>query len=180
MTDNVAVDKAAWRALLTARRAELSPAQIATARRAVADAVLRAADSAHWHRVAAYEPLRTEPGSVELLSALSARGVEVLVPVVLADNDLDWVRWSDEAAPLGREAIATVDAVLVPALAATRHGVRLGRGGGSYDRALSRVNPGTAVIALLYADELLDELPNDPWDVPVSAAVTPAGWHQLT
>ena len=179
MTDNVPVDKPAWRAILTARRAQLSAEQIATARRAVADTVLRAADEAQWRRIAAYEPLRREPGSTELLSALRARGVDVVVPVVLSDRDLDWVRWGDDQPRLGVDAIATVDAVLVPALAATSEGIRLGRGGGSYDRALQRVSAGTPVIALLYAEELVDDLPQDPWDRPVTAVATPIGWHQL-
>jgi 5-formyltetrahydrofolate cyclo-ligase len=69
--------------------------------------------------------------------------------------------------------------VLVPALAVARDGVRLGRGGGSYDRALARVAPGTPRVALLFDGELVDALPADPWDVPVTDAVTPAGWRAL-
>ena len=42
---------------------------------------------------------------------------------------------------------------------------RLGRGGGSYDRALPRVRPGIPVVALLYSDEVRAELPREPWDV---------------
>jgi 5-formyltetrahydrofolate cyclo-ligase len=67
----------------------------------------------------------------------------------------------------------------VPALAVSRSGVRLGRGGGSYDRALARVPPGMPIIAMIYDDELVDELPHDDWDVPVTGAVTPSGWHDL-
>ncbi|MBN9621174.1 MAG: hypothetical protein J0H43_15830, partial [Actinobacteria bacterium] len=36
------------------------------------------------------------------------------------------------------------------------------------------------VAALLFDDELRSELPREPWDVPVSAVVTPSGgWHDL-
>ena len=51
--------------------------------------------------------------------------------------------------------------VLVPALAVDRTGMRLGRGGGSYDRALGRVPVGTFVCALLYDGEVLDRVPHD-------------------
>jgi len=53
--------------------------------------------------------------------------------------------------------------------------MRLGRGGGSYDRALGRVPVGTFVCALVYDGELLDEVPREPHDRPVSAVVTPSG-----
>ena len=53
----------------------------------------------------------------------------------------------------------------------------LGRGGGSYDRALARVPPGTPVVALLYPDELRASLPAAPHDRPVTAVLTPTGLH---
>ena len=63
--------------------------------------------------------------------------------------------------------------VLAPALAVDRAGNRLGRGGGSYDRALARVGPLSPVIALLYDGELLAGEPAQPHDTPVRAAVRP-------
>jgi 5-formyltetrahydrofolate cyclo-ligase len=76
---------------------------------------------------------------------------------------------------LGPDAVATADVVLVPALAVGRDGVRLGRGGGSYDRALARVPVGTFVCALLYDEELLAEVPRADHDRAVTAVVTPRG-----
>jgi len=58
-------------------------------------------------------------------------------------------------------------------------GVRLGRGGGSYDRALARVPDGVPTVALLYDDEIEPDVPAEAWDVPVSAAITPSGWRAL-
>lgn len=190
MGDNRSVDlvtaelKARLRAELQAARRARSAEDLAAARSAVRAAVLAQLDVTGWATVAAYVPLRTEPGSAELLDALAGAGVRVLVPVLLADLDLDWVRWDPAATgpgtPLGREAITSADAVLVPALAVALDGTRLGRGGGSYDRALRRVPPGTPVAALLFDGELLDTLPGEAWDVPVRAAVTPAGWRRLS
>ena len=73
------------------------------------------------------------------------------------------------------EAVATADAVLVPGLAVGADGLRLGRGGGSYDRALGRVPVGTFTCVLLYDDERLPVVPAEPHDRPVAAAATPAG-----
>jgi len=144
-------------------------------------------------RVAAYAPLPYEPGGPALLAALSAVVPELLLPVVLPDRDLDWARYDGSLAPgvallgvaeptgprLGPAAIAGVDLVLVPAVAVSTTGVRLGRGGGSYDRALARVSPGTRVVALLYEDELRAGLPADPHDRPVTAVLTPSGLRVL-
>jgi len=168
-------DKTELRAKLLAARAGLPPERIAEARARVRAHVLGRFGTAR--RLAAYRPLRTEPGSIELLDALAARAV-VLIPLLQVDRDLDWTPWPT-GGPLGVDAIAGVDVVLAPALAVSQSGVRLGRGGGSYDRALARVPPGVPIIAMIYDDELVDELPHDDWDVPVTGAVTPSGWHDL-
>ena len=63
------------------------------------------------------------------------------------------------------------DVVLVPALAVDARGNRLGRGGGSYDRALRRATGLT--IAVLYDGEHVDAVPTEPHDVAVGALVMP-------
>jgi 5-formyltetrahydrofolate cyclo-ligase len=80
---------------------------------------------------------------------------------------------------LGLAAIGQADALLVPALAVARDGTRLGRGGGSYDRALRRAPADIPVAALLFEGELVDELPSEDWDMPVTAVVSPTGWYEL-
>lgn len=164
--------------LLQERRA-LSVEVIERARAAVRTAVLDEVDASRWTSIAAYLPLRTEPGSHELLDELVRRGLAVLVPVTLPDHDLDWVALPGDV-PRGVGAIAEVDAVLVPALAVAADGTRLGRGGGSYDRALARVPRGRPVAALLYDHEVVEHVPSEAWDLPVTAVVTPSGgWRNL-
>jgi 5-formyltetrahydrofolate cyclo-ligase len=172
-------DKRSLRDELSAVRRARDPASLETARAAVRAQVLERV--AGIDVIAAYVPLRTEPGSVELLDELSARGVRVLVPITLPDRDLDWTIWTADGGgePLGLDAVGTAGLVLVPALAVARDGTRLGRGGGSYDRALARCAPDAVVAALLFDGEVVDRLPRDDWDVPVAAAVTPAGWVRL-
>jgi 5-formyltetrahydrofolate cyclo-ligase len=178
-----AAEKAALREQLTASRRARAADEIERARAGVRAAVLTRAAAAGWRCVAGYVPLRTEPGSPELLSELTRLGVRVLVPVLLPDRDLDWAPWDAAAgapgAALGRGTIAGADAVFVPALAVAADGVRIGRGGGSYDRALPRARPDATVAALLFDGELVAELPRDAWDHPVTAVVTPTGWREL-
>jgi 5-formyltetrahydrofolate cyclo-ligase len=130
--------------------------------------------------VAAYVSVGTEPDTRALLDALP----NVLLPVLRPDYDLDWARYDGSlvdgphglrqpAGPrLGISAVSTADVVVVPALAVDRAGRRLGRGGGSYDRVLARVAGWT--VALIYDDELRAEVPTDPHDRSVDAAVTPS------
>ncbi|HET6877663.1 MAG TPA: 5-formyltetrahydrofolate cyclo-ligase [Jatrophihabitans sp.] len=176
-----AADKAVLRRRYLEARAALPVAALDEARAAVRAHVLERQAESGWRCVAGYIPLRTEPGSLELLAALRARDVDVLVPITLPDRDLDWARWEpDGLGPaLGVGAIGRADAVLVPALAVADDGIRLGRGGGSYDRALSRVGPRVATVALLHAGERVARLPRDPWDVPVAGVVAPTGWERL-
>lgn len=168
-------DKFALRKVFGAQRRERTAEHLELARSRIRRHIL---DRCTWSSVAAYAPMRTEPGSHELLDELHRRGTKVLVPRVLADNDLDWTPYPSGDS-LGVDAIAAVDVVLVPALAVARDGTRLGRGGGSYDRALKRVAADIEIVALLFDGELVDELPSDDWDMPVTAAVTPSGWRAV-
>jgi 5-formyltetrahydrofolate cyclo-ligase len=137
--------------------------------------------------VACYLSLGSEPPTSPLLVALYNRGVQLLVPVLRADADLDWTSYLP-GQPLRPGLRGTVEPVtttvlglggaaliLVPALAVDEGGHRLGRGGGSYDRALCLRRPGAAVFGVLYDDEWLRELPSEPHDVRVDGAITPSG-----
>jgi 5-formyltetrahydrofolate cyclo-ligase len=170
--------KAELREAITAGRRALTRDELTTARAAIRRHVLERVTA---DCVAAYVPLRTEPGSTELLATLHARGVRVLVPITLDDRDLDWCEWDPGATgpALGRQAVTAAGLALVPALAVDRRGTRLGRGGGSYDRALRRLAGEAFTVALLFDGEVVPDVPADPWDVPVAAAVTPSGWVEL-
>jgi 5-formyltetrahydrofolate cyclo-ligase len=123
--------------------------------------------------VAAYVSIGGEPGTGPLFEVLA--GTTVLVPVLLPDRDLDWAAADAPEILLGVDAIAGASLVLVPALALDRSGHRLGRGGGSYDRALARVPPGQTVLGVVHDEEVLDALPVEPHDRSVNGALTPSG-----
>lgn len=181
--------KRALRARLLAGRALLTPGQLDAAAEALRDAALAEPAIASAATVAAYVSLGSEPGTGPLLAALRARGVRVLVPVLRPDDDLDWAEYAGPdtlraarrgllepvGPPLGVGAVAEADVVLVPGLAVGRDGGRLGRGGGSYDRALARVAAHALVAVLLHSGEVLDAVPTEAHDRRVRAALTPEG-----
>ena len=70
--------------------------------------------------------------------------------------------------------MADAEIVVVPALLAGLDGVRLGQGGGSYDRALGRTDPRALVAALVHDDEVraVGDLPREPHDRPVTHVLT--------
>lgn len=173
--------------LLTSRRA-LTPARLASAATAIQDQLLSLVRRERPSIIAAYVPVGREPGRTDLVMSLSAHA-RVLLPVLLPDGDLDWAAFTpplvagprgllEPAGPrLGVAAVTSADLVVVPALAVDRRGMRMGRGGGSYDRALARLpeSGGPPVVALLHDGELVDLVPAEPHDRPVGAAITPGG-----
>lgn len=184
------VQKPELRDRLLVRRRARSPQERAAAGTAIADLVLAQPEMEAARTVAAYVSVGTEPPTPVLLETLRRRGVGVLAPVLLPDLDLAWAEYAGpealEYGPRGMRqpggprlppaAVASVDAVLCPGLAVDSTGLRLGRGGGSYDRALARLPREVWTCVLLFADEVMDDdLPSDRHDQRVRAVATPNG-----
>jgi len=179
--------KAAMRRRLSAARASRPDVQRATDGRLLRDALLDLPETQMAGTVAAYISVGTEPETRGLVYALWKRGTYVLLPLLLSDNDLDWASYEGPDSltagprgllqptepPRGPAAVTSADLVIVPALAVDSGGRRLGRGGGSYDRALARVGAAVPTVALLYDDELVDEVPAGPRDQRVRMVARP-------
>jgi 5-formyltetrahydrofolate cyclo-ligase len=178
--------------LLTARK-HLPLGVLGERARALADHLVAVPEVRRAATVAAYVSVSSEPGTGPLLDLLVGAGKRVVLPLLQPDDDLDWAEYAGPDSlrtagrgllepigrPLGPEAVATADVVLVPGLAVGRDGVRLGRGGGSYDRALARVPVGTFVCVLLNSEEVLDAVPRDDHDQAVTAVATELGVTRL-
>lgn len=183
--------KRALRETVLRRRRALTTAERYVADQRVLAALLNLVSHTAPTRVTGYVPVGSEPGGGQLPAALAAAlspAGQLLLPVLRDDLDLDWAAYPGEdglvavgrglrepiGPRLGTEAVTTAGLVVVPALAVDRTGNRLGRGGGSYDRALRRLGPQTLVVALLHDGELVEEVPGEPHDQPVHAVITPA------
>jgi len=190
--ENIHAEKRQLRSQLLEARRSLSAADREAAALALADSVRELPSVGGGATVAAYVSMGTEPATHTLIRTLHEAGTRVLLPVLMADNDLDWAPYEGHAllertprglleptsGRLGRETVVGADTVLLPGLAVDVHGVRLGRGGGSYDRVLARLERSGArplLAVLLYAHEVVDAVPREPHDHLVDAAITPAG-----
>lgn len=74
--------------------------------------------------------------------------------------------------------IAALDLILVPGLAFTRDGARLGRGGGYYDRLLAHPTCRAKRIAVAYDLQLVDHIPLELHDQRVHQIITESGLIQ--
>jgi 5-formyltetrahydrofolate cyclo-ligase len=188
------VDKLNLRRELISARASLTPEQLRSNATNIRETLLDQPWAQMAGLVACYWSIGTEPDTHGLVFALWKHGTTVMLPVLREDNDLDWAVYDgpDTLAPgrfgvlepvdtrRGIDAIRTAALVIVPALAVDRvSGIRLGRGGGSYDRALSRVGPNVPTVALLHDGELRDDVPAEPHDRPVRFAIAPVGLTSL-
>lgn len=185
----VAERKRSRRNELAERRSARAQPELDELAERLAGAVLGLTEVELAGTVACYVGVGAEPGTAPLIAGLRAAGKRVLLPITNDDMTLDWAEHTDDAglAParfglleptgprLGPDAVTTAEVVLVPALAVDAAGVRLGRGGGCYDRVVAKLGPGTVTCALLYADEILDTVPAEPHDLRVDMAATPDG-----
>lgn len=193
------LDKAAWRTRIrSARRiaaANGSPAEIASGLAQAALGWLETLDG-DTTVVCAYISTGAEPPTEQLLEALCESGRTVYVPVCEPGYQLSWVLWHKGVAmvpsllapvqeAVGQrhafEELGTPSTLFIPALAVAADGVRLGQGGGYYDRFL-RIHAGdAAVAAVVFDDELLPAgtLPHDGLDVFVRFALTSAGHFSM-
>ena len=133
--------------------------------------------------VALFMPQPSEPPLQQLAEELEQREVAVVFPRVVGDAlafhrarpdalQPGYGGISEPAASDPLVAVGAIDLFVVPGLLFDRAGVRLGRGGGHYDRALQHTRAGALRVGYCTAPQLVDELPCDSWDVPMDVIVT--------
>lgn len=112
-----------------------------------------------------FRSLPGEPDTTAWFAWCSAHHVDAYEPEVQGP-DLHVVPGPIDAASL--------DVVVVPGVAFTADGCRLGQGGGHYDRFLTRLRPDCLTIGVCFAEQLVADLPTEPHDVRVDAVITDA------
>ncbi len=176
------------RAAVRAHRTARSAAARASAAAALSAQLIALVEASGARRVTCYLATQEEPDPSGFLAWAAEHGVEVLLPVSLADRTLAWVRAGEGAPVPGRHGIlepvgprlpasaaGSADLLLIPACAVDRAGTRLGWGLGYYDRCLAGLAQRPPVYAVVFAEDRVAGLPRDPHDVPVTGVVTPAG-----
>ena len=144
--------------------------------------ILTASELKGATNIASYISYEFEPETSDINQRLIKDGKKVFLPRLLENNDIQWVSWDGSTEnltkvekifePIGDAIEVELEVIILPALHVDRMGNRLGQGGGSYDRALSRSK--AFKIALLHYGELTSEiLPVQPHDEKVDATATP-------
>jgi 5-formyltetrahydrofolate cyclo-ligase len=184
----VRAEKARLRARFQAARRALSEADYAAKSALIHARLLALPEVAAARTVHIYWPMtaRREVDTRPLVAALHARGVRVLLPVVVprtpgapprlrhgpfeGEDRLRPTPWGLYE-PTGPEAdLDALDLVVVPALGAGRNGHRLGHGAGYYDAFLAET--GACTVCPVWAACLVDRVPAEPHDRPVDVVVT--------
>jgi 5-formyltetrahydrofolate cyclo-ligase len=186
--DAVGLAKRALRAELRERRRTMPATERADADAAITTNLVQLASDLGSRSIAAYLSTAAEPGTREFLSWACERGIRVLLPISREDGLLDWAPYDGNEEDvdllgmptptselLGPIAINSVDLIVVPAAAVDRKGMRMGWGRGYFDKTLGSMEKCPPVYAVIFDDELVDAVPTERHDQPVTGVVTPSG-----
>ena len=141
--------------------------------------------------VAAYLSTPDEPDTRAYLDWAREHGVRVLLPISRTDGLMDLAEFSEDEIEgyfgipepggevLAPNAIEDADVIFLPASAVDRSGMRMGWGRGYFDKLLGSMETLPPTYAVIYDDELLDDVPSEPHDHPVLGVITPSGIHRI-
>lgn len=188
MPDPAEAEKRALRAQIRERRRIRTSTERASAASAITQHLIDLASDLRVQDISAYLSLPDEPGTRDFLDWACEHDIRVLLPVSREDGLLDWAPYdggSEEVDLLGMPtptsellgpiAINDVDLIVVPAAAVDRTGMRMGWGRGYFDKTLGSMEGCPPVYAVIFDDELVDSVPRERHDMPVTGAVTPSG-----
>ncbi|MCT9001004.1 5-formyltetrahydrofolate cyclo-ligase [Microbacterium memoriense] len=187
MTDGIDDAKRALRADLRERRQLRSEAAHETAAAGVKEQLDALVDELGARSLSCFLSSPTEPGTQEFIRDAVARGIRVLLPITRVDGLLDWAVADPDGEiadglfgmpePTGEVlsplAVNDVDLLVIPAAAVDRTGMRLGWGRGYFDKTLGSMEHCPPVYAVIFDSELVDDVPRDLHDQPVTGVVTP-------
>ena len=185
---DVESEKRALRAELRERRRIRTATETSADRAALTEHLVKLASDLGVRSLAAYLSMPEEPDTRPFLRWTAEQGLKVLLPISREDGLLDWAPYDGEEEDadilgmptptselLGPIAINDVDLILVPAAAVDRTGMRMGWGPGYFDKTLGSMVNCPPVYAVIFDDELVDEVPRERHDMPVNGVVTPGG-----
>lgn len=172
------------RATLRQRRGALLPAAQSRAAINVAQLTVSLPQWARAKHIALYHAADGEIGTQCIAQLARDEGKLIYLPVIGANRSMTFAKWQTDQ-PLQSNALgipeptpsaetcsaAKLDIVFLPLLGWDKHGGRLGMGAGYYDRAFADIE-GPTLIGLAHQVQEVDEIPTDPWDIPLESIVT--------
>lgn len=178
--------KRALRADLRERRQNVTTTERERATAGITEQLQRLVEQYGARSFSCYLSGQNEPNTRPFLNWAFAEGLRVLLPITREDGLLDWTvddgeseresifGWPEAVGELlGPIAINDVDLIIVPAAAVDATGMRMGWGRGYFDKTLGSMEKCPPVYAVVFDGEVLDEVPRERHDEPVTGAVTP-------
>ena len=186
--DDVGNAKRALRAELRERRRITTARERQVRDAAITEHLIQLARDLRSRSLSAYLSTPDEPSTRDFLEWACAHEIRVLLPISRSDGLLDWAPYDGKAESvddfgmptptselLGPIAINSVDLIVVPAASVDRTGMRMGWGRGYFDKTLGSMENCPPVYAVIFDDELVDEVPSERHDQRVDGVVTPSG-----
>lgn len=186
MSDAVTRAKRALRDELRDRRIARSTRELDTAASGITAQLDALVADRGAQNVSCFVSTPTEPGTRAFIAGAARRGIRVLLPITRADGLLDWAVADDAGfregrfglseptgEPLAPGAIENVDLMIIPAAAVDTSGTRLGWGRGYFDKTIASMTVIPPLFAVTFDSEVLESLPREPHDQPVTGIVTP-------
>lgn len=187
MTGPIDHAKRALRAELRERRQQRSAATAEADAAGVKEQLNRLVADLGVRSMSCFLSTPTEPGTHEFIVDAVRRGIRVLLPITRSDGLMDWTVATEDGdivegifgtpelvgEVLSPVAVNDVDLLVIPAAAVDASGMRLGWGRGYFDKTIGSMENCPPVYAVIFDSELLDEVPSDLHDQPVTGVVTP-------
>jgi len=164
--------------------------------RAICEKFVSLPEYAAARTVMVYVDVRTEVRTRDYLATALTHGKKIVVPWCNATGELElfWLRSMDDLAigmykilepkPELRNladrqvALEELDLIMVPGVAFTREGARMGHGKGYYDKLLEHARPDAPLVALAFECQLFPEIPTQPHDVFMNKIITEAAVYE--
>lgn len=175
------MDKKLLRQMIRQRKRQMTEEEIVRAGEKLAEKFYATQQYRQAKTIYGYLPYNQEVRTVPMLQRALADGKKVAVPKVYGDEmkfiyitDLSLVKKSDMGIPEpvadGPEGDDPTALVLMPGLAFTVNGDRMGYGGGYYDKFLAAA-PNHPTVALCYEFQIVEDLPTQDHDIPVDVVL---------
>jgi len=170
------------RAQIRTAKCQHSPAQLAAFSKTLCDNILSMTAFQSAHTLLLYSPLPDEVDVFTLIDNAFSNGKCVLLPKVVGDDLELHIYKGVESLERGAFGILeptedvysdydNVDVAIIPGMAFDRHGNRLGRGKGYYDRLLPRLK-NAYKIGVCFPFQYFDEIPSEEHDVKMDCVVS--------
>ena len=183
----MSIDKSQLRKEFLAKRGAIPPSLISTASKKIVELITTTREFQSAQTISSYYPRRNE---VDLLSLFSFSNKKAIAfpRVVKGTEKLDFylIKKLDEfekgvfglmepKPSLPKIEIEKIDLFLIPGVAFTKSGERLGYGGGYYDETLRFKNPNVVTFGICFDIQLAENIPSQSWDIKMDFIVTESG-----